>query len=251
MATFAHEQMVKEGSPFRRTPLGSGFFVSTDGHVITANHVLQSIAMVAGSVPAEDEYAYLGIAMPNEEGFRANFRALKFEVVDTDTVHDLALIRAATSPFEGELGPKVISSGKSMVTEVDVGTLRTARPKDGQEIAISGFPFGEPVLVTSGGWMASSWAINKVEPGTPGAKAIENVYLADVESNPGNSGGPVYLIEDASVVGVCIGTRRTGVVDASGEVKPDHFTSSSLTHVIPTEYVVELLDKNSVVWTSV
>src|SRR5205085_6189322 len=45
-----------------------------------------------------------------------------------------------------------------------------------------------------------------LETFTPGPPAAQR-YLADLEVNGGNSGGPVYLVETAAVIGVCVATQ--------------------------------------------
>ena len=123
-----------------------------------------------------------------------------------------------------------------------------------QPIGISGYPFGEPVLVTNSGSMATSWSTAITEVSLPGAPFriphIADVYLADVEANPGNSGGPVYLTENATVKGMCVGSKCAPIRDETGEpVVVDNrrlFHATGVTVVVPTRYMIEMLNKNSV-----
>ena len=116
-------------------------------------------------------------------------------------------------------------------------TLNPDRPRDGALVGISGYPFGEPVLVTNSGSMATSWSTDITEMSLPVTPFrfpdIADVYLADVEANPGNSGGPVYLTENATVIGMCVGSKRAPICDETGEPGVvDHrrlFHSSGLT----------------------
>jgi S1-C subfamily serine protease len=94
--------------------------------------------------------------------------------------------------------------------------------------------------------MATSWTTEAEQAQIPGALPgitrpdIADSYLADVRVNPGNSGGPVYSVDRAQVIGVAV-PREV--------IPPDHrplVYNSGLTNVIPVQYVVELLKKNNV-----
>jgi S1-C subfamily serine protease len=113
-----------------------------------------------------------------------------------------------------------------------------------------GFPFGEAVLITNAGVVASAWQMNQ-RTQVPGAEGFHTLDLADAywidgQANPGNSGGPVYRVEDASVIGVCVGTRMVPVeplVVSNG--RPVSY-SSGLTTVVPSRYVSELMTTNGI-----
>lgn len=86
--------------------------------------------------------------------------------------------------------------------------MTTGRPRDGEPIAVSGFPLNKPVLISTVGHLASSWPIeiDATNVGfTPGVPRVEReTYLADVTANAGNSGGPVYRLSDSAVIGVLV-----------------------------------------------
>jgi hypothetical protein len=69
------------------------------------------------------------------------------------------------------------------------------RSRDGESVAVSGYPLQVASLVTTSGTLAPAWSseIKNVQP--PGAPRgsrfqIADGYLADVAVNPGNSRGP-------------------------------------------------------------
>jgi len=111
------------------------------------------------------------------------------------------------------------------------------------------------------GYIVSSWAYNLREIVTPGSPEgfsriqISDVYLADVIANPGNSGGPVYKIEDSSVIGICVSGRKTRVVDQYNKPVTIEgrklYYRSGITYVILTQYIIVLLEKNGVTHTTV
>ena len=78
---------------------------------------------------------------------------------------------------------------------------------------------------------------------------IADTYLVDSEVNPGNSGGPVYLVESAEIIGVCVATKPAPVRDEQGNPVSINETklyySSGLTVVIPSRYVIRLIEQQT------
>jgi S1-C subfamily serine protease len=68
---------------------------------------------------------------------------------------------------------------------------------------------------------------------------IADAYLADVQANPGNSGGPTYRIADGAVIGVCIETRLTPTYHESGA--PASLANAGLTVIRPSRYLTNLI----------
>jgi len=171
----------------------------------------------------------------------------------------LALLKLKRNPFKGEVRSGFVIGGKEVPLLFGTATLNPNRPEDGAAVGISGYPLGQPVLVTNAGWMATSWAFEITEAPIPGAPQwfripdIADAYLADIEVNPGNSGAPVYLIEDVTVIGVCVGSKPAPVRDQlNNDVIINGrrlFYSSGLTTVVPVRYVIELLRKHNLSWS--
>ena len=76
-------------------------------------------------------------------------------------------------------------------------------------------------------------------------------YLGDMHVNPGNSGGPVYLVGEGKVIGVCVAYDMAPVVYGDGNHEPASagnrplFSNSGLAVVIPVRYVTDLLKKHN------
>jgi S1-C subfamily serine protease len=228
------------GAPFLKKVIGTGFFVNDDGCVITARHVLQGGMQLVSRVDAGRKNMVVGLGLPNSENFIGNTVLVDFDLVDENENHDLALIKLRRNPFRGEVRSGVRIGANDVPVLTGVVRLNPDRPLEGQSVGVSGYPFDKSVLVTNSGCLASIWT-------TPN-------YLADVEVNPGNSGGPVYLIDDTSVIGVCVATEGSPVWHDRGEAAQilGHtlYSSSGLTHVIPTKFVTEILEKNKLSFTT-
>lgn len=239
-----------DGAIFSR-PFGSGFFISDAGHVLTAKHVLDDIEDFAIDYRDEGQhFVGVGIAFPSLEGRgvqrRGTFRSIAFETVGTDDRHDLALIRVVRNPFAMPKQDRTSSQGQ--IFEPSVAMLETTRPRDGAPIAVSGYPLDQAALVSTAGHIATGWAVdirNQLIPdGSGGYQStdIADRYLADVQTNPGNSGGPAYSPDSGAVLGVLVGAILTPVIGDSSLR-----ASANLAQLVPARYVVELAAQHGVI----
>jgi S1-C subfamily serine protease len=232
-------QIVTSEDP--RGVLGSGFFVSVTGHVVTACHVVR----------AHKGHLAIGVPYPNSAGVRENFALAQVERIDEDSDCDVALLRTFANPFAGEL-PSLFKgpSGVSVGVEVKVAPILRDRPRDGAAAALSGFPLHQPVLITSAGIVASSWKLGHVLilPGQPPTRIPADAYFVDAVANAGNSGGPVFL-PDGRVIGVCVGDLRA-LVGVGLESKPIFIGEQPVTYgagltlVSPAGYVAQILSRH-------
>lgn len=238
-----------DGAVFSR-PFGSGFLISYAGHAITANHVIDEVKEFAIDYPEGDHFVGVGLAFPNEEGegvgLRGTFRSIKFDVLDTDERNDLALLRLVDNPFATTAQQRRSSHGQTL--EPSVPVLDESRPHDGAPVAISGFPLDQAALVTTAGHIASAWSADIKDQLIPDGMGnykptdIADRYLADVQTNSGNSGAPAYLIDTGHVIGVHTGALTTPVV-GNNELR----TSANLGQLVPARYVADLAERNQVV----
>ena len=224
--------------------LGTGFVVSAEGYVVTASHVIQEGLRALDRVESDIKTLSVGFAYPNTPTMRANFTLMPFDLVDTDSIHDIALLRLRGK----EIPPMIGNRPPLKLQPVD---LNCDRPDDGVAIGVSGYPVNQPVLVTNGGFMATSWAFDieglrsRETPEFYRRLETADSYLADINVNPGNSGGPVYLVGDGSVIGMCVGYLRTNVSDAQ-HTPICYYYNTGLAVMVPARYVCDLLERHTV-----
>jgi S1-C subfamily serine protease len=242
--------------------LGTGFFVTGDAHVITAKHVIDAGRKLREDIQDGEHQMSVGLAVPNIESAQitmvGNFVHLPFSVVEEDSIHDLALLKLIQNPFAGEVAPVMSFPDHDIGPLHGIARLRPGRPKDGLALAISGYPLGQSVMITTGGCVASSWSLSRQEIAVPGAPPVSDIYLVDIEINPGNSGGPAYAQSDGTVIGVSVATHLTSVLSSTGDEEPKPVVmnghhllySAGLGIVVPTRYVTEMLDKHALRYES-
>jgi hypothetical protein len=255
--------------------LGTGFIVDERATIVTAWHVIEAGARAARAAGVQERPNFtVGLAHP--QWFDAGgslFGMQGFTYVDLDLLsavpaHDLAAVRMTENVVSGEssLSAGVLIDGVRVPPLVGVVQLDTQRPREGVGVGVSGYPFAMNSLVTNSGSIASAFfptfaddpipdpPLPGDDAGTPGELRQQEImtpgpppgerYLADLEVNGGNSGGPVYLIETAAVIGVCVATRSAAVTRAGQPIIVNGVPlayNSGLTVVIPSRYVDAML----------
>jgi len=146
------------------TGVGSGIVVSADGLILTNNHVVEGAQ---------------SLTVTTSDG-----QTLNATVVDTDKLHDIAIIRASG----GNLTPATL--GNSDKIQV------------GQTVLAIGSPLGEfTETVTSGIVSALDRSITVGDQSTGAQENLSNLIQTDAAINPGNSGGPL-IDESGAVIGM-------------------------------------------------
>jgi len=229
--------------PVSRRYTGSGFFIGKDGFAVTALHVIHPSEIPAQFSPVQITAC---LAMYSEvSGVKTNARFLcaDIDLAEIDQAHDLALLKLRN---KNELPAPVNTSGNEIKPIINAASLRLRAPRDGTQIAISGFPLNTPVLITSSGWLASSsgeYAAGNAPPSPPGDSAASetaDVYLANMRIIRGNDGGPVYSAENGEVIGVGTTFQITPAEGTNESI----IYNSGLGLIIPSKYIVELVKKH-------
>jgi len=144
---------VEKGMGFADAVLGSGFFISKDGYIVTNNHVISDCVD-----PKYEGFSRLYIKLAEDPDTR-----IPAKVVGYDSVLDLALLKAEVdAPYYFELGS---SSGLEA----------------GDKVYAIGSPLGLERTLTSGIVSATDRKLF----------TIGNVFQIDAAVNSGNSGGPL------------------------------------------------------------
>lgn len=188
--------------------VGDGTLVATNAHVIPDAAEVEQLLQLA--VVLRDD---AGAATPAGTAAGApTVRAAR--LLATDRTHDLALLK-----LEGEPLPAL--------------TLAAAAPREGQAIALMGFPIGGAFgfsPVTHRGIVAS---LTRLALPAPTAQQLDpraiarlrdgnfEVMQLDATAYPGNSGGPVFDPDTGEVLGVLNmvlvrGSRETALSQPTG-----------------------------------
>lgn len=214
-------------------PIGTGFFVSHSGLVVTANHVVEAGERFKQEHAGERAHVQLGLAYGGADvDLRGHFRSEPFDAIGRDERHDLALLRARDNPFEATEDDR---------KPVAPATLSPERPRDGEAIATSGYPLVKPVLVTTAGIVASSWDAAM----WAGSTEVDDVFLGDLQLADGHSGGPVYRVDDGAVIGVAVATELEELreEDNAGNIIDTGLrVSADIAVITPARYIFELAE---------
>jgi serine protease Do len=143
--------------------LGSGFIISSDGYVVTNNHVISPPDMRA-------KLESITVTLPDGTEYEA-------ELVGADQASDLAVLKISASkplPF--------VTFGDSSAARV------------GDWVIAIGNPFGLGGTVTSG-------IISAVYRNTGSGSAYDRYIQTDASINRGNSGGPLFDMR-GNVIGI-------------------------------------------------
>jgi S1-C subfamily serine protease len=238
--------------------------VNAEGYIITARHVVEAFQSLQVS---GNKRLLIGVALPNLENFkgaggsisvRASFAYTDCDVVEEDALHDIALLEMKHNPFTGGMGKFMKTPKGSIDYPHKIAILSPDRPRDGEQIALSGYPLSGTVLITTSGSVASAWGYSTVQVHPPNAPAgfmvpdTIDFYLVDMHVNHGNSGGPVYSVQNGAVIGICVSFNPAPVEHSGANTNPADqtlFVNSGLANVVPARYVIDLLKKRSLKWT--
>jgi len=194
----------------------SGFFIDKEGYFITANHVVENIT-------ARRRAADLRVFLPadkNREGRPAT-------IVAREPQYDLALLKVEGSIFNA----------------LEIGD--SAKAREGQPIALCGFPFGFLLGLhpsTSAGIISSISpvaipAINTALLDQATREALRNpfdVFQLDATAYPGHSGGPLFDPTTGKVLGV--------VNSAFIKRTKETVVASGISYAIPVHLAKRLVD---------
>ncbi|HWZ98941.1 MAG TPA: serine protease [Candidatus Dormibacteraeota bacterium] len=212
---------------YRYTFFGNAFFVNSQGYLVTAAHVLQTFR--------DSGQPYVLLDRPN-----APPQTLKANIIAVDWTHDVAVLRAVPNPFEGKyriaflpLAAKRVVAGNSVVaTALHPVNIRNAST------------YQMPVQDWSSAQVLD-FVQTREEPRLPET----DLFLFSHEVQKGQSGSPVLSAGSHTVVGLVDGRwlRPSGI--ATAQKNSTQYTGP-MGAAVPIDYVIQLLQKNSVTWTT-
>ena len=214
----------------RYTFYGNAFFINAQGYLVTAAHVLQTFR--------DNGQPYILLDRPN-----APTQTVKANIVAIDWIHDVAILRAIPNPFEGKFRVAFLpltanrpAPGDSVVaTALHPSNIRTASTyqvplQDWSQAQVLGF------------------VQTHEEPSLPET----DLFIFSHEVQLGQSGSPVLLSATHEVAGLVDGRwLRPSTFSLPGPdgASPKRY-NGPLGAAVPIDYLLALLRKNSVSWTS-
>jgi len=162
---------------------GSGFFIQSDGTILTNNHVVEAAVTSGGSIT---------VNLMNGKSYPA-------KVVGRDASYDLAVLKIDVTDAPA------LQLGNSDQIQV------------GDTVIAIGSPLGLAGTVTSGIISAKNRAVTS--GGGTSESSFINALQTDAAINPGNSGGPLVDVNGA-VIGVnsAIASLGSGFSSQSGSI---------------------------------
>ena len=155
-------------APREATSLGSGFIISSDGYIVTNNHVVSGGADAAGQ-GTTSVVSSITVTLPNRKEYVA-------KVIGRDVSADLAVLKIEAT------GLPFVQFGDSTRTRV------------GDWVIAIGNPFGLNSTVTAG-------IVSALHRGINNGGANDRYIQTDASINQGNSGGPMFDL-NGNVIGI-------------------------------------------------
>lgn len=185
---------------------GSGFFISDDGYILTAYHVIKDNS---GKV------------------FVGNYRNNKPNVIEAELISvnkgaDIALLK-----IEGKNLPHVTLGDYEKFSE-------------GMDIGFIGYPLDLTVPITHKGVISGKGKMLYEDGNEP-----INVFLINAFVNKGNSGGPLFSADTGEVIGI-INARKNAELDKKEMLKlpEDYSPIMTIGGVDPITLSVETYNRN-------
>lgn len=218
-ATFCIELPNKnqKGMP---TPMGTGFFISSDGWFVTAAHVI----MENGKPRNDIDKSFL---MKENEGLGNGCMCQFMTLEHVLPKYDIALIKV---DFEKNSNKEWLN-GKSEFPFIQTSTLPLEM---GEPVYSFGYPLSESKVNTTG---PMTIGVNELSPRVTSAIVSSNLdktkmvmsssdpkhYVLDKALNYGNSGGPIIATETGHVHAICsrfqpVAIPQAHLTDANGKM---------------------------------
>jgi S1-C subfamily serine protease len=226
--------------------LGTGFIVNARGDVVTADHVVKAMMSLEACL-AQFQVTPERLIGHQSSSSGAAFKStgslvetsgasfdVPFTIVAEDPAHDVAVL----TPQANSVRPIVVVSGATepQPPNGSLAKLNVDRPRDGSDVFTCGYPLAQYGSVTTSGRIASAWSQKTLLNAASNGIAEESeTYILHMRVNHGNSGGPLFSIEDGSVLGIVVEISSTKV-------------ETGVAYAVPAKYIAALLNENKIPW---
>lgn len=201
---------------------GNAFFISQQGYLLTAAHVLHSFSN--GGQP------YI-LVRRNE----APPRMLQAEVVALDREHDVAVLRATPNPFQGNYRVAFLSLGAGAPVRGEDVVVAALRPSRRQPRTF------ETELQDRSAARVVDYQSSRLEKGL----GETDLFLFSHQVILGQSGAPVLSAGGHDVVGFVEGQWLHPAASLAVEIKPGATTIGA---AVPIRYAIALLREKGISW---
>jgi TonB family protein len=217
---------------------GNGFFINSDGYLLTAAHVLSQL---------HGGQAYL---LLREAAGKPRF--VQADVMAIDRDHDIAILRATPNPFAGNDAVSFLPLASEAATPgemVQAADLRPSKPRDAYSL--------DQVLDERSPGEVMRFEFSKLEKGA----ADTELFLFNHAIRPGQSGAPVIASDSQEVAGLVEGQWLRDDISGIAALKDDPVSgdvaASSpaardvapiLGAVVPIHYAIALLQQKGIAW---
>ncbi|EHB47831.1 peptidase S1 and S6 chymotrypsin/Hap [Mycolicibacterium rhodesiae JS60] len=205
---------------------GSGIVLSSDGLILTNNHVVAAAAQAADGQDSTGDGPGVRLFGRSSGGVEATVtfsdgRTVPFTVVGTDPADDIAVVRAQNV---SGLTPITIGSSKDL--------------KVGQNVVAVGSPLGLQGTVTTGIISALDRPVATGD-GQTGQHSVMSAIQTDAAINPGNSGGALVDM-NGDLIGVNSAIASLG---SGQDAQAAQSGSIGLGFAIPVDQAKRLADE--------
>ncbi|CUQ24830.1 V8-like Glu-specific endopeptidase [Turicibacter sanguinis] len=194
--------------------LGTGFFVSNDGKVVTSKHVVgnndDNLVILLPSIDKLDEY---------QDTTDNTCTTANVKIIESDAFRDVVILQVKNIAYKGII-PQLGSFDDIMV---------------GEEVIVLGFPHcveGRRVLTLQRATIGA-----KVLVDSEGIKSKNAVI--NIQTRPGQSGSLIYSLRTNTIIGILMGTYAPESGVSIAGINPRELNQT--THGVSAEYIKQML----------
>ena len=194
--------------------LGTSFFVSNDGKVVTSKHVVgnndDNLVILLPSIDKLDEY---------QDTTDNTCTTANVKIIESDAFRDVVILQVKNIAYKGII-PQLGSFDDIMV---------------GEEVIVLGFPHcveGRRVLTLQRATIGA-----KVLVDSEGIKSKNAVI--NIQTRPGQSGSLIYSLRTNTIIGILMGTYAPESGVSIAGINPRELNQT--THGVSAEYIKQML----------